>query len=563
MSIPLLMCRVRYDNRKQSERVRVFCYQIEAAIYFSEKSGLKSNYRLGEHEFRPSGNSVMEADLEHPRPRLRFADTNGICLSDVALSFSHIYSFPVYYHLTIDDVTFTHRMTSLDHYLFTPMSLTSQSFAFTREHHKRLGSGKHFFVLVLTNNAWTIVLFDELQLIEPNSELETEIGSFVAIYPHTCHIEVTTSAGTSVSSTNNKSVAKFNSVYSNRCPLWHVTTSLLKSITPYLVKAIAWSRASPEVDAGSTTTATPFVYDKLISSKCGFVVGRGDQMLLIRGNRKKYKLSVDVNSYKRNDQSSVITKSMQTFFPMISFTMDPRNYTMDSMPIKYEKIGKKLAAAIIIKNHLLSLNINKIVLAQYENNCDVAMRIRDGNIRNWLKTAIYIKHYFRLTDESFCQCSAVPIRFYKTQIFQVKSKDQTSVFKNQLNYKLDVTEPIIYADVPLFPPGLYVGKSFPTVQGQRHWQSLAYQQNSTLSPLDITASDVTIDDGTQRKVGETRYLKKTDTTLMLACAGRTARCVRTFRSDGFSKAERKNVQLVSMIKHFKRRKQLVFVVPGV
>ena len=169
--------------------------------------------------------------------------------------------------------------------------------------------------MVLANNIWTLVLSNEFQLIEPISDLKVEVRSFVAIHPHTCDIEVTTFNGATVSATTNKSVAKFNSVHSNRCPLRQMTTSLLKSIIPCLVKAIARKRASPEVVAGSTTTATPFICDALISSKRGFVVGRGNQMLLIRGNKGKYKMSVDVNSHKRNDQSSVIKNRSRHFFP--------------------------------------------------------------------------------------------------------------------------------------------------------------------------------------------------------------------------------------------------------
>ena len=199
-----------------------------------------------------------------------------------------------------------------------------------------------------------------------------------------------------------------------------------------------------------------------------------------------------------------------------------------------------MAAAIIIKKQLISLNMNKIVLAQYENGCDVTMRMRDRNIINRLETAVYIEHYFRLTDEGFRQGSAVPIRSYKTEIFEAKSKDQTPIFKNRLNFELNVTEPNVYADVRLFAPGLYVCKLFPTVQGQRHWQSMGYQQNSTLSPFDITTPDVIIEDGTRKEIGEIRYLEKTDTTLMLACARGTTRCVRTFRSDGISKAGTQN-----------------------
>ena len=63
-------------------------------------------------------------------------------------------------------------------------------------------------------------------------------------------------------------------------------------------------------------------------------------MLLMRGNKGKYKMSVDVNSHKRNDRSSVITKSIQTFFPMMSLSMDLRYYTMDSMPIKSRILTK-------------------------------------------------------------------------------------------------------------------------------------------------------------------------------------------------------------------------------
>ena len=161
MIIPLLMCRVYYGNGKQSELVRMICFQIEATIYFSGKYGLKSNYRLGEHKCCKSGYVFVETDMEHPPPRLRFADTNAACISDVELSSSNTCSYPVSYHLTIDGVAFTHQMTSLDHYLFTPKFLTTQSFAITRQHQKRLGPGKPSFVMVLANNIWTLVLFIE------------------------------------------------------------------------------------------------------------------------------------------------------------------------------------------------------------------------------------------------------------------------------------------------------------------------------------------------------------------------------------------------------------------
>ena len=36
---------------------------------------------------------------------------------------------------------------------------------------------------------------------------------------------------------------------------------------------------------------------------------------------------------------------------MINFPMDPRKYTMDSMPIKFESYREKVAAAIIIINY--------------------------------------------------------------------------------------------------------------------------------------------------------------------------------------------------------------------
>ena len=526
MSILLYMCRIYYDNVKQSELVRMICFQIEAAFYSSEKSRLKFSHRLGEHEFHESRDIVVEADLEHPPPRLRFADTNVTCYCDVELSSCHIYFLLVYRHLTIDDVTFTHRMTSSDHHLLSPMSLTSQSFALTREHYKRLGSGKPSFVMALPSNVWTLVLSDGFHSVEPISDFGVEHARVehlgVAIYSHTCEVEMTTSASARVSATNNISMTKFNSVYSNRCPLWHVTTSLLKSTTPYLIETIAWNRAFPEVVADSTTTATPFVYDVfVVLSKRWFVVGRDDQLLLCtRGNKGMDKMSVDVDSHKRSNQTSVITKSTQTSFFTVNFPMGPRDYTTDSMPIKFESYGEKVTAANNIKNQMISTNIKKL----------------KGNIRNWSKTAIDVEHHFHLTDDDFFHCSAVPIRSFIWQMFEVKSKDEIPVFKNRFNFKLDVTKPKICADVRLFAVGLCVAKLFLTVHNQPHFQTTVYHQDSTVFQVDKATADAMIEDGTRSEIGETRYLEKTGTALMLACARRAVECVRNFQSDRFSKA---------------------------
>ena len=509
LTIPLPMCRIFYGNGKQSELVRVKRYQSEAIFYFPGKYEYKSKCRLGEHEFRASGDILVEADLEHPPLSLQFTETNATYLFDVELRFSHIYSFPVYYHLTIGDVAFTYQLTSFDRDLFTQKSLTSQSFALTREHQKRLGPGKHSFVIVLANNVSTLVLSDAFCLVEPISDLGVEVANFVGIHPYTSDIEVTTSAGAPMSATlnildysTNKSVAKFNSVYSYRCPLWHVTTSLPKSTTQYLIEVTARNRASPLVVAYSTVIATPLVYDVFVSSKNGFVVGRDEQMLLyIRGNIGKYKMSVDVDNHKRSDHSLMITKSTQTFFPQINFPMDPRDYTMVTMPTKFESSGEKMVA-IKVENQLISLNFKQIVLAQYKNDCDVTVRIRDGNVRNWLETALYIEHFLHLTADTFFHCSAVTIPSYKWEIFRVKSKDETPVLKNRLNLNLDETEPNIYADARLFALGLYVAKLSLTVHDQRHWQATGYHQDSTLFQVGQPTPDVMIQGGTRREVGE-------------------------------------------------------------
>ena len=118
---------------------------------------------FGRARVLPIGEYLCGDRYGAPPPRLRLADTNAACISDVEPSSSNTCSYPVSYHLTIDDVAFAHQMTSLDDYLFTPKFLTTQSLALTRQYRKRLGPGKPSFVMVLANNVWTLVLSNEFQ----------------------------------------------------------------------------------------------------------------------------------------------------------------------------------------------------------------------------------------------------------------------------------------------------------------------------------------------------------------------------------------------------------------
>ena len=506
-SIPLPMCRIYSGDGKQSELVRENFFKFETSFYFPGRYRYRSDCRLREKLFKASGELYVEANLQRPSLGLWFAKADQSYLEEVDLAFTHTYTYPIYYHLTIGTVSFTHQLNSFNRDKFTDKTSTVQRFLLSQTQQQDLGPGKHHFTLVLENNVSSLVLSDDFTLVEPVSNIAITTKNLVGIHPYPFFINVTVGKGAPVYVTinvqkgqANQSIAEMTISCENRCQLLRPSTTLPGPGTDYNIKVTARNEVSAASNSFQSFSAMPLIYDVFVTSLEPMIRGVDSKVLFfLRGDLGSYTMTIHVNHQKRGDAHFQIISTTQTYTVGATFPMNPLSYTMVPVSIMYQASGDT-TIHVTLANALKTMYFERKVQVLYESACDITVRIRDGNSKQWPDNPLVVDSFLHLSGNGRSMCDVNAMLAYKWEIFKVDSREDAPGLP--LDLKQDFTDPDLVINTSSFSPGLYVTKLAVTVFDQRHWQAIGYEQDFALIQVERQKPYVTIEGGLRRQVGK-------------------------------------------------------------
>ena len=506
-SIPLPMCRIYYGDGRQSDVVRESSHTITAQFYFPGTYMFKFQCRLNDKLFQASGEVQVEANLERPSLSLWFAKAEQGYMESVDLSFTHTYTFPIYYHLTIGDLSLTHQLESFDADKFTEKKSTVRRFVLSQEHQAMIGPGKHHFTMVMENNVSSIVYSDEFTLLEPVSRVQIATANLVGIHPSSFVMNVTVGLGAPVSlliqvfrGPANQSVAQMRMSCERRCPMLHPRVTLPDPGTNYVISVIASNEVSSVSEFYRSLTAMPLIYDVFVTSLEPLIVGPNNQVFFfVRGDLGDYSMTIHINHQKQKDTHFQITTTTQSHDFTAVFPMNPQSYTKVPVFIAFEQSGK-VHVHVTIANAIKTMYFQRTLHVLYEFVCDIGLRIRDGNEKIWVDNPITVESTLQLNSDAHCYCDNDARISYTWEIFRVTSSKDVPF--HQLNLKQEFSDPNFVLDTSSFLPGLYVVKLAASIADQRNWQLVGYQQDFALVQVERQEPNIVIEGGTRRQIGE-------------------------------------------------------------
>jgi len=505
-SIPLPMCLIYFGDRK-SDLVRECRYSISAKFYFPGTYNFKSDCRLNAKRFQASGKFRVEANLKRPPLGLWFAKADQNYMEAVDLTFTHTYTFPIYYHLTVEDLSLTYVLPTFDSDKFTDESTTTRRFLLSQENQALLGPGKHQFTMVMENNVSAIILTDEFTLIEPISRVQIATAKLVGIHPYPFTITVTVGSGAPVYVTikvvrgpANQSISQMTTSCKNRCPTLLPTATLPGPGADYEVNVFASNDISSVHSSYRSFTAMPLIYDVFVTSSKPLVIGPNNKVLFfVRGDLGGYAMTIHVNHQKRGDTHFKITSISNSYDVGAAFPMDPQPYTMISVPVKFEASGE-MSVHITIANAIKTMYFERKLHVLYEFDCDIALRIRDANMKPWPNDPVLVDSVLHLSSDARCLCKSDARLSYKWDVFRVTLQELARF--EQVKLKQEFIGPDFVLDTSSFQPGFYVIELDATIFDQRHWQAIGFQQDFAFVKVERQKPTIAIEGGSQRQIGK-------------------------------------------------------------
>lgn len=452
---------------------------------------------------------AVEGNLNKIRWSVHFIANEIDFMTNVTLQFTHIYSYPIYYHLTIGEVSLSRRLLEMSFSRFKTKSLQPVSFYLDATMQRHLGAGKHDFTLVLENNVSSVAHHHSFFLNEPISDLKVVAARYVGLHPRSFNVRVTISRGAPVHVTvrifrrsNNKTAAIVTSHCLRQCSLLLINATLLNSGSDYVIEALAENHLSRAMAHYSSLVATPLVYDVFIAPNEPLVINSQNKIwFCILGDVGDFSVRVRVSG-RLVVQKHINVKSLGRFSDtMINFPGNPTDYRVFTERLFFPS-GGNVSVSFEISNSLKTSFFDQNVFVFVDKACWVTARIFDGRLQRWQQKPLEVSKTLRLVGGSWCRCERPSVVKFRWHIHEVGPFHGKPKPENKVDLGEEFIEQELVVDTDRLRPGYFV--IIFSVSSFNHGGSevTGHDQDYTLVRVLSYIPDPVVEGGSTRQIGE-------------------------------------------------------------
>ena len=428
---------------------------------------------------------------------------SGKYLSDLNVTFQHLYIILVRYILAVGDVELFSHTNTLDKNLHFNRSLTNVGFSLPVAHQAALGPGIHASSITLYNNVSATRSVLSVTLNQVLSDLSIICEKYIGIFPNyfTINLSLKSGAPAEVSVTlyrGNTSVTEVTTSCSNASHCTYFATDVLspKTLGVYWIHAIATNGINSVNATSGPVEYVPKVYDVYLKVKNAFVGREVMVETFVRGDVGEFFMDLFVNG-KRFANSFKITNFNHTHNARLPF--DGRKYTRVEQALTFLKSG--------YRNLIISVNNTKQVFnfstrshVRSQQSCFQGINIRGGS-----STSVFgpleVGKYIILSTNTTISCLEGTKVSYKWRLFKIKSLSSTPTTKNEITLKATHSELVFQRNE--LEPGIYL--IFVTVLEERFsgaYPPILEEEEFAIFKVGRKTLNMYIKGGKRREIGE-------------------------------------------------------------
>ena len=452
---------------------------------------------------------TVEGDLKKIRWSIHFLKKELSFSSNSVLQFTHTYSYPIIYHLIIEENSSSQRMQAIKSDNFIGKSLQTVLFDIDDNVKRKLGAGMHPFTLVLENNVSSVLYNSNFFLNQPISQIEVSTSDFVGVSPSSFFVYVKFNDGAPIhvilrlfKRSTNKTAATLTSYCERRCGSLVLNATLSEPGPDYAIDALAENHLSTASSKFGPFVVTPLVYDVFVTSIKSIVVDKQIFILFfLLGDLGDYTVQVHVKERLLMRKAFSMSSLAPYRTKEVNFPGNPSNYRVLTEQISFSS-GGEISMRIEVSNILKTTYVNQKILVLLDHVCEVSARIRDGNFGRWQRAPLEVGNFLRLVGASWCRCKHPSTVKFLWNMYRVDSIQEIPKAEKKIPQNNDVTKPEIDFCFDKVPSGYYVVEFLVSTFNHGSFEATGYHRDFTLIYVKRRMLDLTIEGGSERLIGE-------------------------------------------------------------